>query len=92
MEALHVHDDTVWCRAQCGRSVHRACFNSWRRETVSRVVDRRMDVDRNHDDDEEDEDNDIQRLGGPAGRALSEAMGEVRCVFCRAKWRWDWQD
>lgn len=27
-------DDAVWCRAQCGQSIHRGCFASWRRECL----------------------------------------------------------
>lgn len=94
MEAMSRRDDTVWCRAQCGRSVHRACFNSWRRETIGRVLNQRMDADRGTEDDGDNSDSDdgILRLGGQNGAALSEAMKEVKCVFCRTRWRWDWQD
>jgi hypothetical protein len=30
-------DDAVWCRAQCGQSIHRGCFAAWRTECLARA-------------------------------------------------------
>ncbi|KAE8447155.1 hypothetical protein EG329_010986 [Mollisiaceae sp. DMI_Dod_QoI] len=33
-EAIDHLDDAVWCKAECGKNIHRGCFEQWAREKI----------------------------------------------------------
>ena len=42
-EPMCCPDEAVWCRAQCGKNLHRECFGEWRRQCLEDAERRRMD-------------------------------------------------
>jgi hypothetical protein len=76
-EPICCSEDAVWCRAQCGQNIHRACFGEWRKHCLRGAVDRRVATG---DDDNGD------------GLELESMLKVVKCAFCRASWRFEWED
>jgi hypothetical protein len=74
LEPMCCPDEVVWCRAQCGKNLHRECFGNWRRQCFQNADRRRMD---DEDDEEQRQEN---------------RLAAVTCGFCRATWKWEWQD
>lgn len=67
-------EDAVWCRAQCGKNLHRGCFGKWREFCLEQAAESRAAAI----DQEE-----LERVG---------RSKKVTCPYCRARWRWEWQD
>lgn len=77
MEHIALPDDAVWCRAQCGQNVHRACFNEWRTHCLATY-------DRQHSRATTGNQN--------ANNGELARLRSVKCMFCRTPWRWEWED
>ncbi len=77
-EPICCPEDAVWCRAQCGQNIHRTCFGEWRKQCLRRAMERRT-----FDDDDSEDD---------VGRKLEKMLKAVKCTFCRATWRFEWED
>lgn len=98
-------DNAVWCRAQCGKNVHRACFGEWRR---CKLADFRAgeqaqmggivqgNVDNNADEDEHAHENDSDGDDDDPESAEYSARAERRkrcitCVVCRSVWKSEYE-
>ncbi len=81
-EPICCPEDAVWCRAQCGQNVHRTCFGDWRKHCLRQAVKRRVVGDDDSDDNSDDDE----------GLRLEKMLKAVTCTFCRATWRFEWED
>ena len=75
LDDIFTAGDAVWCRAQCGQNVHQACFS----HEISRCL---ALYDARYPDGD-------PVLG--ANQREIERLTSVRCVLCRAPWKWEWE-
>jgi hypothetical protein len=67
----------VYCRAQCGTNIHRTCFNEWRKQCLVTFKRQEQIGEFDHLRPE-----DIEKRRDRC----------VKCLFCRAVWKWEWED